>query len=341
MKFVNALVVVAMMLIAFSAAAESPMIVSMPTTLDLGTMERHQIKKDVLILRNAGDSLLIIKEIKSTCGCTVAEPEKKELAPGEVTKVNITFDSSIKVQGDVTKFIKVISNDPVNPVLEIAIKVTVHVPIIITPGHRSCGFGSVTPGEKPVARISLHSMDVADLDVTASEYDRDLFEITINEDYGSTDADVELLFGIVDNPPVGSFRKIARFATNVPDEPTFDIELSGDVIDLISIKPDRVNFRYIQKNKLMQKTFIIEPSAKEFSVKVTSAEIDLEGFEVTKIEPTPGGNGSMVTVQGYPLKTSNPLAIEADGRMSGTLRVKTDSDKRPELEATIMYLLKI
>lgn len=340
MKFVNALVVVAMMLIAFSAAAEGPMIVSMPTALDFGTMEQHQIKKDTLILRNAGDAHLTITEIKTTCGCTVADPEKKELAPGETTQVNISFDSK-KFEGKLIKFIKVFSNDPINPVLDIALKVTVHVPIVITPGHRSCGFGSITPGEKPIQRINLHSMDVADLDVAATEYNRDLFEITINEDYGSTDADIELLFGIVDNPPVGSFRDIVRFSTNVPDQPTFDIELFVTVVDLISIRPDVVNFRYIQKNKLMQKTFIVEPSEKKLSVKVISAEIDLEGFEVTKIEPTPGGNGSMVTIQGYPLKVSNPAAIEAAGRMSGTLRVKTDSQARPELEAKITYLLKI
>ncbi len=340
MKFVNALVVIVMLLIAFSAAAEGPMIVSMPSALDFGTMEQHQIKKDVLTLRNAGDAPLIIKEIKTTCGCTVAEQDKNELAPGEATQVNITFDSK-KWEGEQTKFIKVFSNDPVNPVLDIALNVIIHVPIVITPGHRSCGFGAVTPGEKPIQKVNLHSMDIADLDVTASEYDRDIFEITINEDYGNSDADIELLFGIADNPPVGNFRKIARFTTNVPEQPTFDIELFVNIVDLISIKPEEVNFRYIQKNKLMQKVFIVEPSSKEFSVKVTSAEIDLEGFEVTKIEPTPGGNGSMVTIQGYPLKTSNPLAIEANGRMSGTLLIKTDSEVRPELEATIKYLLKI
>ncbi len=192
MKFVNALVVVAMVLIAFSAAAENPMIVSMPSAIDLGTMELKQIKKDVLILRNAGDAELIIKEIKTTCGCTAAEPEKNILAPGEATQVNIAFNSDGKFQGETTKFIKVISNDPINPVLDIPLHVTIHVPIIITPGHRSVGFGAVTPGEKPVTRINLHSMDVADLDVTASEYDRDLFEITINEDYGSSDAEAFL-----------------------------------------------------------------------------------------------------------------------------------------------------
>lgn len=340
MKFVNALVIVVMLLFAFSAAAEGPMIVSMPSVLDLGTMEQHQIKKEVLILRNSGDTTLKISEIKTTCGCTAAEPEKNELAPGEATQVNITFDSK-RFEGELTKFIKVFSNDPINPVLDIALKVTVHVPIVITPGHRSCGFGGISPGDKPVQRINLHSMDVADLNVTATEYNRDLFEITINEDYGNSDADIELLFSITDNPPIGNFREIARFTTNVPEQPTFDIELFVDVNDVISINPERINFRYAQKNKLMQKTFIVEPSDKELSVKVTSAEIDLKGFKVSKIEPTPGGNGSMVTIQGYPLKTSDPVAIEADGRMSGTLRIKTDSQSRPELEAKIMYLLKI
>jgi hypothetical protein len=340
MKFVNVSTLVLILFMAFSAMAESPVIISMPTSLDMGTMEQHQIKKDFLILRNGGDAPLTISKIETTCGCTAAELEKNELAPGEATQVNISFDSK-KFEGKLVKFIKVFSNDPMNPVLDIALNVTIHVPIVITPAHRSCGFGSITPGEKPVQRINLHSMDVTNLDVTASEYNRDIFEITINEDYGSTDSDVELQFGITDNPPKGTFREIARFSTNVPEQPTFDIELSGTVVDLVVIRPDRVNWRYIHKNEPMRKTFIVEPTVIGHKVTVTSAEIDLKGFKVTKIEPTPSGHGSMVSIEGYPLKISDPIAIEAGGRMIGTLLIKTDKESSPELTAKIMYLLKI
>lgn len=62
-------------------------------------------------IENGGNSDLIIRAVKSSCGCTVVLPEKDTLRPGELTFIDATFKPGD--QTGVFKYaITVISNDP-------------------------------------------------------------------------------------------------------------------------------------------------------------------------------------------------------------------------------------
>ncbi|WP_442264904.1 DUF1573 domain-containing protein [Tenacibaculum sp. ZS6-P6] len=57
---------------------------------------------------NIGDAPLIIKHIKSTCGCTVPQKPEKPIMPGEKGKIAISYDT--KRPGNFSKAITVFSN---------------------------------------------------------------------------------------------------------------------------------------------------------------------------------------------------------------------------------------
>lgn len=63
---------------------------------------------------NNGKSDLIIRRVKSGCGCTAIEPQKTLLKPGELSSIKAVFNSR-GFFGRQTKSIVVISNDPANP----------------------------------------------------------------------------------------------------------------------------------------------------------------------------------------------------------------------------------
>jgi hypothetical protein len=65
---------------------------------------------------NTGNALLKIEEIQTTCGCTVAELDKKEYAPGESGALKITFKVG-KEAGQTSKRLFVKSNDKAVPKL--------------------------------------------------------------------------------------------------------------------------------------------------------------------------------------------------------------------------------
>ena len=66
------------------------------------------------VFTNEGNTDLILRKVKASCGCTATKPEKKLLKPGESSKISIVFNTAGR-NGKQHKTVTVISNDPVNP----------------------------------------------------------------------------------------------------------------------------------------------------------------------------------------------------------------------------------
>ncbi len=81
---------------------------------DFGEMKQGDKKDHTFTLTNDGKSELIIRNIRSSCGCTAVAPSKKVIAPGESVPIKVTFDSRGK-RGRQSKSITVITNDPKTP----------------------------------------------------------------------------------------------------------------------------------------------------------------------------------------------------------------------------------
>ncbi len=84
------------------------------------TKSRDKIEHDFKFT-NKGNSDLIIRKIRSTCGCTTVAPEKTVIKPGETSSFKAIFNPGSR-KGVQTKSIYVISNDPKNPNIRLTIK---------------------------------------------------------------------------------------------------------------------------------------------------------------------------------------------------------------------------
>jgi hypothetical protein len=85
-------------------------------------------------LKNAGNELLKITEVKPGCGCTTAPLDKYEVKPGEVANMEVSLNIS-SYSGDITKSIHIVSNDPVNGDAYLFLKTNVFRPITIEPSQ--------------------------------------------------------------------------------------------------------------------------------------------------------------------------------------------------------------
>lgn len=72
------------------------------------------------VISNTGGDVLKISDVRASCGCTAAKPEKSELEPGESTVIKVSFNSSGRY-GAQTKFVYVTTNDPDNHQLQLKI----------------------------------------------------------------------------------------------------------------------------------------------------------------------------------------------------------------------------
>ena len=76
--------------------------------IDYGKIALGSEGKRVFEFTNVGDAPLIIKDIKSTCGCTVPTKPEKPIMPGEKGQIEVSYDT--KRPGGFSKAITIYSN---------------------------------------------------------------------------------------------------------------------------------------------------------------------------------------------------------------------------------------
>jgi hypothetical protein len=87
---------------------------------DFGDIQQGDKKECTFELSNKGKRDLIIRNIRASCGCTTADPEKMVVPPGDKVPVKVQFDSSGK-KGRQSKMVTVITNDPKNSTVTLRI----------------------------------------------------------------------------------------------------------------------------------------------------------------------------------------------------------------------------
>ncbi len=76
--------------------------------IDYGKINVGSEGKRVFEFTNVGDEPIVIKNISSTCGCTVPKKPEKPIMPGEKGEIEVSYDT--KRLGGFSKAITIISN---------------------------------------------------------------------------------------------------------------------------------------------------------------------------------------------------------------------------------------
>jgi len=80
-------------------------------TYDFGTINQNDVIEHVFKFKNTGKNDLIIRKIKSSCGCTAATVGSKTIKPGEESSIKAVFNSRGK-RGNQHKSITITTNIP-------------------------------------------------------------------------------------------------------------------------------------------------------------------------------------------------------------------------------------
>lgn len=92
---------------------KAPKMVFEETRIEFGNLKQGEKTTHIFKFKNEGKSDLIIRKIKTSCGCTAVNPESLIIKAGKTSQISITFNSKNK-RGRQHKFIYIICNDPNN-----------------------------------------------------------------------------------------------------------------------------------------------------------------------------------------------------------------------------------
>lgn len=91
------------------------------TVHDFGTFSEKEKKSCVFEFTNKGNLPLIINQVLTSCGCTVAKYVKEPIPPGGKGQISVTYDGKGKFPGPFHKTITVRSNSKM-PLMRIYIE---------------------------------------------------------------------------------------------------------------------------------------------------------------------------------------------------------------------------
>ena len=77
-------------------------------TINYGKIDKGSNGERTFVFTNVGDAPLIIKNIQSSCGCTVPKKPEKPIMPGEKGEIKVSYDT--KRVGGFSKSITIFSN---------------------------------------------------------------------------------------------------------------------------------------------------------------------------------------------------------------------------------------
>jgi hypothetical protein len=125
--------------------AQSKIIIENPV-IDIGSIYQGEIKTIAIPVCNAGTDTLFVKEVTTSCGCTVAKPSSFAIAPMGTATVEATFNST-GFQGQLTKMVSIQTNDTASPSVSVRMTFNVIAEIVPSDNLYNLWIGNVTIGK--------------------------------------------------------------------------------------------------------------------------------------------------------------------------------------------------
>ncbi len=105
-------------------SGKNPKLILNQNQYDFGNVDEGKVVEAKIGLKNTGDDVLEIKDVKTSCGCTAALLSSKKLNPGENGTIKIELDTSNR-SGKMVRTVTLYTNDSSNPNQTITLSVNI------------------------------------------------------------------------------------------------------------------------------------------------------------------------------------------------------------------------
>ncbi len=182
--------------------------------------------KATVVVKNSGTEKLIISEVKPGCGCTTAPISKTDLAPGDTASIKITLNIGGN-SNDITKSVKIASNDPAAASKYLYLKAKIYYPVLITPTQYFT-FNDMNVGMKKEAKLKIKNN--TDKSVTLSDFEapKNVVLNVMGKKILGPNEEFEIV-AVATPDKVGYFNGTVKIKTNDPDMKEVSLQCYGNV----------------------------------------------------------------------------------------------------------------
>lgn len=207
---------------------------------DFGRVKQGQMLTHSFLFQNEGDAELVIKKVRTSCGCTAALISKKKITPGEEGEIRVTFNTQ-GYEGSVSKYIYVESNDASEPRKQLTVSAGIDVPPRpkIELDRYSADVGLILETEGIQAKTRIRNRGELELSVECSHKDAAFYEEGQKISFPlkiPAGGEVEIEIRIPPRQRYGLVREYILLKSNDPYRGTLSLYLSGYIITKKQLK---------------------------------------------------------------------------------------------------------
>ncbi|MCH7995354.1 MAG: glycogen/starch/alpha-glucan phosphorylase, partial [Planctomycetes bacterium] len=273
------------------------------------------------LIKNDGKSTLEISSVRPSCGCTIAGKYPKKIAPGETGEFPFKIQSK-KLRGKYEKSIKIYSNDPDTPELQLKLKGVCKRYVDVVPTNAY--FGKITTDEprENVLKITNNTEEPFEVSLSKAEDGKFKFELV------ETQKGKEYELHIKIDPPYapGSLRGTTNLITSVEAQKEIRIGATARIPERLEVQPPSIVISPARVKDRGYSRPIRFTNYGSNPVKILSATADDEKIGLAVKERTEG--------KAYTINVEMPAGwVPPEG--GRTITLKTDDPDKPTIEIKV------
>ena len=214
-----------------SAWAGEPDIEFKELVYDFGEVEPGEVVTHSYEFRNGGDEELTVSKVAACCGVSARFPTPQVIPPGGTGEIAVTYYARGS-EGIRTKRVKVFSNDPDEPRVELTLTGFVKPLLSVTP--KGLVFGEVPRGEKARVELKVLPVSAKELKSISVKSSTDWLTTEVVEIVEGGRRGVRVLVTLRPDAPPGELNEELELEVDVGDKKLVKVPVHAKVIGEIS-----------------------------------------------------------------------------------------------------------
>ncbi|MBN8550754.1 MAG: DUF1573 domain-containing protein [Deltaproteobacteria bacterium] len=292
---------------------------------DFGTVAQGVRVSHNFVIKNTGNSDLMIHRIVPACGCTAASTSGDVIAPGKDGIIKVDLDTS-DFSGEKLKLVRVFTNDMEDPSVGITIKGNIEPNVVIEPARVT--FNAVVRGssEPQSRRVNVSVKPDSGLQIAEVKSFSKLVSVKMLEQ-SAQKASFDVILDTT--APVGEVRERLVINFKGSKEMSLNVPVFANIEGTLRLSPATISFGVIEGTDAMERSVKFE--------NLGSAPISIK--KVSSNDPALTADYSVIKEgQNYVVRVKlDPTKVSKDLRALVT--VTTDSKTEPPLSLNVYGIL--
>jgi hypothetical protein len=298
------------------ATSGKPLAQALDPVYDFGRVYSGATVRHTFRLQNDGTAPLVINAVRTSCGCTAAQPTKSRLLPGEESAIGVSFDTRAD-HGPAMRTITVLTNDPSHQQVQLTLRGDVRVQVEASPSLVM--FERVKRGSEQSRQVTLtDEMPDRSFKVDAIANQNSNLKVTWRPISGAKPAAI-LTITLLNTASAGPLADLVKVKTS---RAALEIPVSGTILGDLDISPPQVSFGIVPHHAAALR-FLRLSNSGDHPVKVTGISSNNTSVAAA-VEPVRAGKEYKIAVR---LAPNTP-----DGVLRGMLAIKTDDPHQQEVQ---------